>query len=242
MKLLQLNAWGGRLEKQVFSLIDQEKPDIICLQEAVSIKGGSNGGWFLTVDEIKRDFTMNLAYSPVVDFLFMRRRVKFGNAILAKPALASENTVFTGLEYKDNFDINGDDYNIRNLLHVTIDDGGQELHVLTHHGHHVPNHKRGDEESMRQCKQIADYITGLSGKIILTGDFNLEPHSESLEQINELLINLPIKAGVKTTRTQLTHKKEVCDYIFVNDKITVESFSVLDDIASDHKALVMDFC
>ena len=84
MKLLQLNVWSGRLEKQIQNLIVQEKPDVICLQEAVSIKGGSNGGWFLTVDEIKQLYGMNLAYSPVISFSFMRRKAEFGNAIFLK--------------------------------------------------------------------------------------------------------------------------------------------------------------
>lgn len=75
----------------------------------------------------------------------------------------------------------------------------------------------------------------------MTGDFNLEPHSESLELINNMLTNLPIKYGLKTTRTELTHKTEVCDYIFVNDQVKVESFKALEDIASDHMALVTVF-
>lgn len=162
MKLLQLNVWGGRLEKQIFNLIDKEKPDIICLQEAISIGGGSNGGYFLTVEEMKKEFGMNLAYSPVHSFSFMRRKAKFGNAILSKPAIASENTVFTRFEFKDDFDFDSDDYNIRNLLHVAIDSGDQALHILTHHGHHVQSHKKGDAESLRQCQQIVDYMKKLS--------------------------------------------------------------------------------
>jgi len=241
MKLLQLNVWGGRLEKQIASLIEREKPDILCLQEAVSIKGGSNGGWVLSVDEIEKEFNFNLAYAPVINFSFMRRKAEFGNAILSKKSPTYVNTIFTRLEYKENFDFEKDDYNIRNLLHVSFEDGNQTLHVLTHHGHHVPNHKKGDEQSLRQCQQIVDYIAKLKGKVILSGDFNLEPHSESLELINKLLINLPLKAKTKTTRTQLTHKTEVCDYIFVNNEVKVKSFSVLDDIASDHKALIVTF-
>jgi endonuclease/exonuclease/phosphatase family metal-dependent hydrolase len=241
MKLLQLNVWGGRLEKQIFGLINQEKPDIICLQEAISIGGGSNGGWFLTVDEIKRDFDMNLAYAPVINFSFMRRKAEFGNAILSSMPFQSTDTLFTRFEYKENFDYDSDDYNVRNLLHVTLKDGDEKLHVLTHHGHHVHSHKNGDAESLRQCAQIVDYIKKLSGKIVLTGDFNLSPHSESLEIINSHLTNLAIKADLRTTRTQLTHKKEVCDYIFINDKVKVESFKALDDVVSDHKALMMTF-
>ena len=241
MILMQLNVWGGRLEKQILDLIVQEQPDIICLQEAVSIKGGGNGGLFLTVDKIKKLYSMNLAYSPVFSFSFMRRKAEFGNAIFSKDKILNEDTVFTRLEYKKDFDFESDDYNIRNLLHVTIDNKGRQLHILTHHGHHVPNHKRGNEETLRQCNQIVEYIKGLKGEIILTGDFNLEPDSESMQQINKVLRNLPIEAGLTTTRTSLTLKTEVCDYIFVNDKVKVKEFKPLDDIVSDHKALILKF-
>ncbi len=238
---MQLNVWGGRLGKQIQNLIDQEKPDVICLQEAVSIKGGSNGGWFLTVDEIKRLYKMSLAYSPVISFSFMRRNAEFGNAILTKAKLVNQNTVFTRLEYKKDFDFENDDYNIRNLLHVVVDNKGKDLHILTHHGHHVPNHKKGNEETLRQCNQIAEYIKGLRGEIILTGDFNLEPNSESMEKINKILRNLAIETQLTTTRTPLTHKTEVCDYIFVNEEVRVKSFNALDDVVSDHKALILEF-
>ena len=94
---------------------------------------------------------------------------------------------------------------------------------------------------MRQCGEIADYIKALEGPVVLTGDFNLAPESESLEQINTVLVNHAKERGVLTTRTSLTHKTEVCDYIFTGSDIGVIDFQVLDDIASDHKALVVEF-
>jgi endonuclease/exonuclease/phosphatase (EEP) superfamily protein YafD len=133
-------------------------------------------------------------------------------------------------------------FNVRNLQHAVIElPGKTELHVLNHHGHHVNQHKNGDDETMRQCGIIADKIKQLDEKIVLAGDFNLAPHSESIQQINNLLTNLSIKAKLETTRTQLTHKTEVCDYIFVSNEVEVRSFKALDDIVSDHKALVMEF-
>ncbi|HET9098504.1 MAG TPA: endonuclease/exonuclease/phosphatase family protein [Candidatus Saccharimonadales bacterium] len=241
MRLLQLNAWGGRLEKQILDLINKEQPDILCLQEAVSLPGGSNGGLFLTVEEMKSNTGMNLSYAPVFSFKYMKRNAAFGNAILSKQKYLTQQTLFTNLEHKDDFDFATDDYNIRNLLHVSINYEGEQLHVLTHHGHHVPHHKQGDADSLRQCRQIAEYIKGLKGKIILTGDFNLEPDSASIEQLNEILTNLSLKYNLSTTRTQLTHKTEVCDYIFVSNDIDIKSFRAPDDIVSDHKALVLDF-
>lgn len=240
MKLLQLNVWGGRLEKQIAWLLESEKPDIICLQEAISIEGGNSGGFFLTVEEIRDKFNMQLAYSPTVSFKFMNRSAEFGNAILSKIPIEDQNTVFTSQQYVENFDFETHDYNIRNLLHASYTVNGENLHVLTHHGYHLFEHKNGNDETMRQCKLIADYINNLDGKVILAGDFNLSPHSQSLEQLNFILRNLCVENEVTTTRTPLTHNLEVCDYIFTSKNLEVKGFSISDEIASDHKALIVE--
>lgn len=238
---MQLNVWGGRLERQLLNLLKQEDADIICLQEAISLQGGHATSFFITVEELAKELEMHLSYAPVLGFSFSSHQAEFGNAILSKAPFTSEHTVFTRNQYTKDFNFETSDYNIRNLQHVTVEDRGRTLHVLTHHGHHVPAHKNGDEETMRQCKLIADYVSELQGPVILTGDFNLAPHSKSLEQINNIMRNLCIENDIKTTRTHLTHKTEVCDFVFINDGVVPEEFKVLDDLASDHCALTLRF-
>lgn len=242
MKLIQANIWGGRLDKQINSFFSSENPDIVCLQEVNDVPGGETG-FFTTYDELRKNTKIPYGFfSPVYSFNFMRRSGSFGNAILSKLPLIKTETIFTRLSHLDNFDfLENDDYNIRNLQHVTVDVKGKILHILNHHGHHIRQHKNGDLETMRQCKIIAEYIATLKGSVILTGDFNLSPHSESLEQVNKLLTNLSVTFGLTTTRNQLTYKSEVCDYIFVSDDIHVNSFTASDELISDHKALILNF-
>lgn len=242
MKLLQLNMWGGRLQPQILKLVTEENPDILCLQEAIDIQGG-NTALFITVEEIKAAIGADYVFtSPVFSFKYMSRKANFGNSIISKYPIKDSQTIFTGKQYIADFDFLNHDANMRNLQRAVVElPDNSELHILNHHGHHIHQHKNGDTETMRQCGIIAEQIKKLNGRLILAGDFNLAPHSESLEQINNLLTNLPLKANLKTTRTQLTYKKEVCDYIFTGDQIKVESFEALDDIVSDHKALIMSF-
>lgn len=241
MKLLQLNAWGGRLQDQVVDLLHKERPDIVCLQEAVDVRGG-NAAFFLTIDDIPEDLNLSHRFfSASFTFDFMRRELGFGNCILSKFPISKQETIFTNLEHVSGFDFNDHDYNIRNLQHAVIETSQGKLNVLDHHGHHVHQHKNGDAQTMRQCKQIADYVSNLAGPTILTGDFNLSPGSESLGQINAVLINLSVQAGLKTTRTVLTKKTEVCDYIFVNELVKVSDFKAADEVVSDHKALIVEF-
>lgn len=222
-------------------VINREKPDIVCFQEAIKVEGG-NGFVFDELSEIQSDTNFEHCYfSPSFDWKLMKREAQSGLATMSKTPFTHTDNVFTRLEYIKVFDIVDTDYNVRSLQHVAVNYNGSELHILNHHGHHVPHHKDGDRETMRQCQMIVDYINKLEGKIVLCGDFNLKPESESLELINAKLVNHAKERGVVTTRTALTHKTEVCDYIFTSPDIEVKNFQVLDDIASDHKALLIEF-
>lgn len=240
LKLIQANIWGGRLSNQLVDVLEEEQADILNLQEAVSTTGDAL--IFATIEDFKKRINYDhVFFSPMFDFNLMQKQAGFGNAILSRYEFKKTETVFTRLQHKTNFDFDLDDYNIRNFQHAIIDTGEAQIHVLNHHGHHVHQHKNGDQETMRQCGIIADYISKLDGPVILTGDFNLAPHSESLEQINHQLRNLSIEFDLKTTRTPLTSKTEVCDYIFVSDEIKVQSFEASDKLVSDHKALILEF-
>jgi endonuclease/exonuclease/phosphatase family metal-dependent hydrolase len=240
MKLLQLNEWGGRLENQVLNLLRKESADFVCLQEAVDAPG--DAALSIPTHKLKTGAEYPHEFSsPVFSFHLMNKKATFGNTILSRLPFADTQTIFTNLAYKEDFDFDSDDYNIRNLQHALFEISGKQLHILNHHGHHVHQHKNGDAETLRQMNQIAEYIKTLDGPVILSGDFNLAPLSESIEVINKLLRNLSLENKLETTRTFLTGKKEVCDYIFVSDEVKVKSFAALEDLASDHKALVLEF-
>jgi endonuclease/exonuclease/phosphatase family metal-dependent hydrolase len=241
MKLMQLNAWGGRLEYLVEELIRQEKPDILCLQEAVSFdKAGS--GMFLPIEGMQKAHKLPyVAFGPEYSYNLMGKTAHFGNGILSTEHILKTEVFYTYLDHNPDFQWGRDNGNIRNVVHAVIEINGKQCHVLTHHGFWIHEHKNGNDETLRQMGILADYISALEGPIILTGDFNLVSDSPSLDLINDKLTNLSVKYALPTTRTDLTRKKETCDYIFVNDEVRVESFEALEDIASDHKALVMNF-
>lgn len=241
MKILQLNTWGGRLGAQIKEVIHRELPDIVCFQEAIKVEGGK-GFVFDELSEIQKDTDFEHCYfSPSFGWKLMKREAQSGLATMSKVPFLQTNTAFTRLAYVTDFDIIDTDYNIRSLQHTSIKCDGKEIHILNHHGHHVPHHKDGDEETMRQCQMIVDYIEKVTGPVVLCGDFNLKPESESLQLINAKLINHAKERGILTTRTPLTHKTEVCDYIFTSPEIEIRDFQVLDDIVSDHKALMIEF-
>jgi endonuclease/exonuclease/phosphatase family metal-dependent hydrolase len=241
LRLVQLNVWGGRLERQLLPFFEAEQPDIICLQEAISFEA-EDSGFFATVENIQKVCQLPfVAMAPVFTFDYQNKDAHFGNCIISRYPIQKSEVLFTHLSHKKEFQFGRDSTNVRNFVHVVTEIEGKAVNFLTHHGYHVPDHKNGTTETLAQMQQLGSYIEELSGPVILTGDFNLAPHSESLEVINRLLTNLPVKHHLRTTRNSLTHKTEVCDYIFVNDAITVKNFLVSEEIVSDHKALLLDF-
>ncbi len=240
MRIVQLNVWMGKIDKNLYNLLKGINPDILCLQEVIDYPKPSF--LFTTLsDIIEATSHKNLYSSPVMSFGLSGHNASYGNAVLSRWEIDDSNTIFTNLKFKDNFQYSVDDYNIRNFQHATINIEGKKLNVLNHHGYHVPKHKDGNDETKRQMQIIADYIDTLEGPIILAGDFNLAPHSESLDIINQKLINLSSEHKLTTTRNELTSKSEVCDYIFVSSDIKVNNFKKLEQLVSDHAALVLDF-
>ena len=241
MKLVQLNVWGGRLQSQIANFLAEQQPDVLCLQEAISFNK-DDAAVFITIENIQKANQLQYAViAPVFSFNLMNGEARFGNCILSRFPVQKSEIVFTHLEHQENFDFNEHDSNMRNFIHAVIKDESRAFNILTHHGYHIPDHKNGDKETLRQMKQIGQYIDQLGGPVILAGDFNLSPYSRSLGQLNTRLTNLSIKHHLKTTRTSLTHKTEVCDYIFVNKEIKVKKFYAANEVVSDHKALVLDF-
>lgn len=242
MKIIQLNIWGGKLGLQVVDFLKKEKPDFVCMQEVNDLKGRAGYKFFSTLEEIrdKSGFEYS-AMSASYSSRYMERELEYGNAILSNYKILSSKTVFTRGEYRRNFDIEKDDGNIRNLQIAKVATDSGEINFLNHHGHHIQDSKLGDDETVRQMRVIAGAIEKLNGPVILCGDFNLSPESDSIKIIEEKLTNLSVKYGLKNTYNQFGTSSAVCDYIFINDSVNISDFRMADEIVSDHNALILEF-
>lgn len=233
--------WQGRLERVLLRHLEETDFDFACMQEAVDY-GGESLGLITPYQKIGKNMGLKEQFfSKLMSTKLGEKELAFGNVIYSRIPFTQASTVFTRGEYKNDFNFDEDDYNIRAFQHVQVEVNGKKLNLINHHGHHIDSHKLGDDETERQVKQIIDYIKHLEGSVILCGDFNLSPDSQSIQLIDEVLVNLSVKHGLKTTRSKLTYKKEVCDYIFVSHDIKVNSFKMDETIISDHNALILDF-
>ncbi len=237
MKLLQLNAWGGKLGWQIIDLIKAEQPDIICLQEVNDIDGPRDY-LFASFDDIAEAAGLGYRYmSPGDRSRNQKRWLAYGTAILSREPLLGAETIFTLGELNDDFDLALEaDKESRNLQHVQLASG---LHIFNHHGLFVPEGKNGNTETDRQMSLVYDQIAAAKGPVIFCGDLNLTPETPAVQRFSNLLTNLSADLG--STYNWLSIHKVVCDYIMTSPEVRVQRFAMLDAVVSDHNPLILEF-
>lgn len=245
MKIIQLNIWHGKLGDSAIQFLNDEQPDIVCLQEASQIQGPTYG-MVVSLDIIQRQADLAYAvFAPTFSHQLMGQKCTFGNAILSKFPLDRQETVFTSEAYRDEFDASQNDHNIRNLQIVNARlPNGKQLTIANHHGYNTQD-PSGNEQTLEATKKLAVHLAAYPKlPLILCADLNISPDSPAMQPLNNLaLTNLTVKHGIKKTLSSV-HKLDLniaCDYIFVSPDIKVRRFSTSDAIVSDHKPLILEF-
>ena len=104
--------------------------------------------------------------------------------------------------------------------------------------------KMGDSRTIEQSNYILSNIRN-DIPVIIVGHVNLLPETDSIKILNNKLINLIDKYNIKSTRPifddGLDKGNIVCDYIFVNNKVKINNFKVIDSKVSDHLPMILDF-
>lgn len=241
-RLIQLNTWDGRLYRPIQTFLAAQKPDILHMQEVTSSPQGKTA--FFDMLQIAQGATelKNTFFSPTMSKPFGEKTVYYGNAILSRTALEYTYDEFTHLQRNDSYEPDRDDYNIRLFQHaITTLESGTELHLVNYHGYHDRASKMGGALTERHFRRIAEYIAGLKGPVIFTGDMNVAPDSPSLKPIHDLLVHVGNKYNVTTTRNLFGRSQIPVDMIFTSAEIHIDHFEVLPDIISDHAALKLEF-
>jgi endonuclease/exonuclease/phosphatase family metal-dependent hydrolase len=253
MKIMTLNTWGGIAGKeQLLSFFEKHKAevDIFCLQEIWAapypdLENQDVGGKKLKNENImvygKDDITGvldgHIAYFKphYLDHYGLLMTVKKNINII------KEGDVFVH-KYKEYIPDGDSGKHARNIQYVQIPFGTTTLTVINFHGLWNGGGKTDTVDRIDQSFNIIKFLTTCKGEVILLGDFNLLPHTESLVMIEDLgLRNLVKEYGVTSTRTSFYKKPErFADYILVSNGIQVKDFGVLPDEVSDHSPLFIE--
>ena len=247
IKIITLNAWGGR-HSDILKFIDKHKDaDIFCLQEVY--KEGL--GKMVRYDTTKGQ-RLDLFWE-VHDILcshtgFFRPNFLgcYGLAVFVKKPLRVkfEGAVFV---HKHEYYLppkKRPAAHARNLQYVILEN--PSLAILNFHGIWNGNGKTDTSARIAAARKVK----ALAGRIpvpkVLAGDFNLRPDTKSLAIMGQRMRDLVSEFGVPSTRTCLYEKKEgeereeFADYVFTSPSLKVYDFRVLPDVVSDHAPLLLE--
>ena len=259
MNITFLNIWNGTQQKEYAQFLKDKSSseDILCFQEVSSYykEKISNRGGVLHVLEITKSILNTFACFHAVrqktwgDIPETDAPLPWGLCSfirLGVPVLEHREVFLLG-----HYDSGTSEDQLPVLLQaikVMNPQTKKHLWVLNIHGYYAGTGvgKHDTEERISQSKRMLEVITHLEGDIVLGGDFNLNPDTESIKMLEEYgLRNLIKEYGIQSTRTNLypEEKREkwpFADYVFVSQGVTVKSFKVdTDSDVSDHAPMFL---
>lgn len=253
MKVITLNTWGGRAGKEgllEFLRMQAKDTDIFCLQEVWSapyehIEGHAAGGLAIDHSQVMvyglQEITALL--TEHMPYFHPHHLDNYGLLMLVKNGVEVVNSGEVYVHKHKGFLPEGDvGHHGRNVQYVTIRTPDGQKTFANFHGLWNGKGKTDSEERLMQSAKIINFVDAVGGEVVLCGDFNLLPDTESISMLERSgLRNMIKEFGVTSTRTShYTKPEKYADYIFTTEKITVKDFSVLPDEVSDHAPLLLE--
>jgi exonuclease III len=257
MKLVTLNAWGGRQNTVFFDWVKEQSntADIFCFQELYSsinpIEPTNINGVLHDVKQrlsetlpnfvcFYREHSYNASEKVAVDFDLSYGLATFVKKELLEFFIDEGDIIINGVNRK------GADYSIptdRNLQYLRLKKNGKVINILNIHGVWIANYGKKDHPSRDdQSENIIKFIKNLDGEVILTGDFNLLPHTIALKSIENIgLRNLITENNITCTRSNLyTKPNKYADYTLISSGINLVNFELPYTEASDHLPMITE--
>lgn len=244
MRLLQLNIWQGRLLRQILEMIDDVKPDLLCLQEVLSSAESiaTPERMFNSLEMIQQQTGFAYTFfSPTFSSEYSGVEASFGNAIISRYPLTDTKTVFTNGTYIPHYNPSTYNINNRNLQLATVHFDEQSFTLANHHAHWDID-PLGNEITVAKMQLVKAELKKISLPLIFSGDLNVTAASKSMRLFDGFLNDLTATNAITSTLSSIGKASNVaCDHILVSTDIQVQGFQVLDKLVSDHKALILDF-
>lgn len=266
LRIVSLNAWGGRLHQPLLDYLAACNADIYCLQEIVRDPASTVSQWSAYRDgeneiaqrtnlfeEIRAALPEHDAFfapNATGDLFVGDQRVPtlFGLATFVRRSLAvvSQAADFVhGLFSAEGF---GSHPRPRNAHCVRLYDaaGGRSLTVCHMHGLRDLAGKSDTQQRDAQARSLLRLVRRVWAEgepLVVCGDFNVLPGTRTFEILGEAgLADLVTANGFTDTRTS-HYSKDVrfADYMLTNTAVQVVGFDVVKrPEVSDHRPLLLE--
>lgn len=266
MRLMCLNGWGGTLHEPLIAYLAAEAPDVLCLQEVVH-SPATDRDWLTYRDgahclpqraNLFRDVARVLpdhvaVFCPAAQGVLWDGEValpsQWGLATFVHasfPIVAQRQ----GFVHKDfSPDGYGEHPRSRSAHAIRVHDfeRGRPVAIAHMHGLRDLNGKRDTADRLRQARRLLDLAGSVAvddAPLIVCGDFNVEPDSETFTILAQAgLTELVTTRGFAGTRTSHYAKPgRFADYLLVNRHVEVADFTIVrEPEVSDHCPLLLKF-
>jgi endonuclease/exonuclease/phosphatase family metal-dependent hydrolase len=265
MRIMSLNAWGGKLFDDFCAFIRVDAPDLLCLQEVVRTPLASKE-WLTYRDGShvlpQRSNLFEDVCTILPDHVGFFCPAAQGSLWDGDEEIASQWGLATfvhkrltiigqvqGFVHKDYApDGFGEHPRSRSAHGVRVFDGETGATVSVVHMHGLRD-LEGKHDTPARREQVARFwsmvetLSSVGDKAVLCGDFNIEPESETLVFLKlRGFVELVERFGVSSTRTSHYKKPgKYADYMLVKDGMKVIDFAVLrEPEVSDHCPLIVE--
>lgn len=238
---MSLNIWGGHLKNELIEFVKKHRDiDVLCMQEVYykAKERITDETRFLSLDilseihEVLKDF--QLFFSPVVNGIY-------GLATLINPNVKTISKGTAPIYSNPKYSGIGPAHS-RILQYVTCQVDDHLVTLVNIHGLWNGKGKGDCKERIEQSLNIKKFMKTINNSVVLLGDFNLTPNSESFQILEKDMQNCISKYKIDSTRTSYYPKKErFADYMLLSNDLMINDFEVLSDEVSDHCPLFLDF-
>jgi endonuclease/exonuclease/phosphatase family metal-dependent hydrolase len=266
MRLICLNGWGGKLHDELVPYISASDPDILCLQEVVHTPAAEEdwlsyrddgrdlpqrANFLRDVEEALPDHLAIFCPASQGDLWHGETRYpsQWGLATFVRKSIAIVAQAQGFVHGCFSANGYGDHPRSRTGHAVRVFDftTGQPAVIAHMHGLRDPNGKHDIPARLMQAKRLVKLVKDIAedgDRIIVCGDFNVLPESDTFTVLKELdLIELVATRGFTDTRTSHYAKQNrFADYMLVNSVVQVFHFDVVrQPEVSDHCPLLLEF-
>jgi len=265
VRIVSLNAWGGRVFDPMAPFFKSVDADVLCLQEVLRTPGAGRRWLTYRGDGAELPQRANLydeirdahpghdaAFHPAArGELFDGEKVflsEFGLATLVRNSLPVVGAALDFVHGEFSPDSWGEHPRPRNAHCLRLFDtaGGAPIVVAHLHGLRELAGKQDTPHRRAQAHALVRLIRTIwrpGERLVVCGDLNLLPGSETFAILGELgLIDLVTGRGFTDTRTSFYAKdNRFADYLLVTPNVDVRRFDVISSPeVSDHRPLLLD--
>ncbi|MBI4049850.1 MAG: endonuclease/exonuclease/phosphatase family protein [Candidatus Doudnabacteria bacterium] len=237
MKLVSLNILMGEVHEPFMEFVksSRETTDIFCFQEVFDAPKAS------ILKELKAALSEFDAYFAP-SMRWKGRDCGLGMFVRKEISIKSQGDFFVFGKFvkiiSNDFSQQG-----KKLQYIRFTKDGQQFTIANFHGWWFDGPKVDNPGTLEQMKLVKEFLDKQLGEKIICGDFNLNPDTQSMELLEDNMINLIKKFRIASTRPDSfpKHFSRFADYILVSRGVKIKNFEVPNLEISDHLPMILEF-